>query len=598
MKTSLPAILLLVVFVLPVFAFTLTPAAETSASPAASDVKVKHVVQIREGGLVVISDTVKFSTNPGENSEPLQDYALGFPYDQLPNLNYAYAYETSDPNSTLKLELDVGMGRVGFYGVNVVFPEAINISDGGSYAFTVVFVFSNTISLIEGYDTPLYNASFPAYPSLTQSASEANLTIIFPVGLDYALSSFESEGVNFTQTVIDSRRFFSYTKSNLSEFSDRIAWFIMAKADSALEILEVSEAKRNIEFIGSEKIVVSDSYKVVSKADRLAKIRIILPPGAFDITVYNETGMIPTKNLKTESGRTYKNLTVTFESSYDKDKEARLFVDYQLPWKNFTETKSWSEIHVSVTYFEDFDWVIKKLSTTVTLPEGASLLSLPSSPSLNSFQNDAFKSSFSFSFENVTPFHDLSLDFKYKREIFWESFRPTLWMGALVIFIGAIVAAWQVYHPKAAPVPTAIIPVRVEDLKSFVDSYDEKRRYQQELESLESAARKGKIPRRRYKVRRLTIESRLTSLSRALSALREKIRTASPGYADFMRQLEVAETELEGVEANLSRTEVRYRRGEISAPAYHKLLEDLYRRRDRTQTTIEGVLLRLREQIS
>jgi len=99
-------------------------------------------------------------------------------------------------------------------------------------------------------------------------------------------------------------------------------------------------------------------------------------------------------------------------------------------------------------------------------------------------------------------------------------------------------------------------------------------------------------------VRSRTLESRLSVLSRDLAMLREKIRAAGPRYAEMMRLIEVAETELQGVEADIRRTEVRYRRGEISAAAYHKLLEDSYRRRDRAKTNIDGVLLRLREEIS
>jgi hypothetical protein len=64
----------------------------------------------------------------------------------------------------------------------------------------------------------------------------------------------------------------------------------------------------------------------------------------------------------------------------------------------------------------------------------------------------------------------------------------------------------------------------------------------------------------------------------------------------MMRQIEVAQTELLAVEADIRRTEARYRRGEISAVTYHKLLEDYLKRKDRAQTSIDGILLRLREE--
>jgi len=77
----------------------------------------------------------------------------------------------------------------------------------------------------------------------------------------------------------------------------------------------------------------------------------------------------------------------------------------------------------------------------------------------------------------------------------------------------------------------------------------------------------------------------------------EEIRKASSRYASIMRQIEVAETELEETEAAIRRIELRYRRREISKETYRKLLEGYNRRKERAKTTIDGVLLRLREEI-
>jgi len=585
------AIVLLAFCILPILAVTLPPAAKASPTPVSFDVKVGHVVEIREGGLLIINDTVKLSTKPSENVE-LGNYTLGFPYTYQSNLDYAFAYATSDPNSKLKLELDVGMGRIGFYGVNVVFPQTVSISDGAPYEFTVVFVFSNSILPTVN----MYNASFPAYPSLTQSASEANLAIVFPIGFNYTQSSFQDEGVNFTTTVTGSKQYFNYLKTNLTEFSEQQGWFAITKAGSTLELLEVNEVKRDIEFAGLEQMSVTDSYRIVRRDDKLDKIKVTLPKEAADISAFDVFGLIPATNLTIEQRSAHTNVAIKFTFPYDQDKEALFSVHYQLPWKNYVSTESWNDFHVSLTLFENFNWTIRKLITTIVLPEGATLTSSTLSAGLDSVQSSAFTSSLTFVFQNATPFQTFPFDFKYGRSVFWESYHPTLWMGSLVIVIGAIVSVWRFARPIAAPLPTAMIGIRAEDLKSFVDLYDEKRRLQREIESLETQARKGKIPRPRYKARKMTIESRLASLSRDLKALEEKIRLAGPRYTDLMRQIEVAETALEGVEADISRTGVRYRRGEISPAAYNKLLEDAYRRRDRALTTIDGVLLRLREE--
>ena len=161
--------------------------------------------------------------------------------------------------------------------------------------------------------------------------------------------------------------------------------------------------------------------------------------------------------------------------------------------------------------------------------------------------------------------------------------------------LGVLTLLWRAPRP-IAPIPT--IPVRSEELKSYVDAYEQKRQNLGKLETLEERARKRKVPRRRYRVRKRTLESRLLILSKDIGRLRDKLQVASPKYADMMRQIEIAEADIEGIEAGIRRTETRYRRGEISTAAYHKLLEDYYRRREKARTTIDGILIRLREDIA
>jgi hypothetical protein len=77
----------------------------------------------------------------------------------------------------------------------------------------------------------------------------------------------------------------------------------------------------------------------------------------------------------------------------------------------------------------------------------------------------------------------------------------------------------------------------------------------------------------------------------------EKMRASGGHYASMMRELEVAEIELNEVETNLRSIEARHSRGELSLEGYRKLLGDYERRREKTETTIDGILLRLREEI-
>ncbi len=167
-------------------------------------------------------------------------------------------------------------------------------------------------------------------------------------------------------------------------------------------------------------------------------------------------------------------------------------------------------------------------------------------------------------------------------------------MGILVTIVCTTVLTWS-RAPKPPTVPT--IPISLDILRSFVDAYEEKTKISSELESIKELLRRGKITRRRYKIRRKTLEGRLSALSRELTGLREKIRVASSRYASIMGQVEVAEALLEGVERDIRRAEARHRSGEISKGAYRRLITEHERRRERAKTTIEGVLIRLREEI-
>jgi len=590
---SLCALLLLTIILL--------STAEASSSPSSLDVKIEHFIDIRESGLLVINDTVTLSTVLGDNADLVYSYELGFPFSYHSDLAYAFAYGTSDQSSRLGLDLNAGIGKIGFYGVKINFVPPISISNNSPYQFTVVFVFSDSIAFsIVPEATPIffYNASFPAYPSIPDVASEVNVRIALPAALNHTGSSYEKEGINFTKTIEGSKLLLRYTRSNLSAFSDHPAWCYASKTVGAAQFLDFEEFTRRIEILGNEQIAVSDSYKVLNKAGVLSEIQLKLTKEAHSVSAYDEFGLVQESNLKTQQTGEHTNVTITLTTPHEQQDETHVSLQYKLPWKNHITLGGFGEFHVSLSLFENPDGVIRRLTTTVVLPEGA-VLSSSTSQNLNNLQNTAFSTSFTLALENATPFHDTTLSFSYHRPIFWDSFRPTIWMGTFVFAVAALVGARRAYRPSVvAPLPTAVTSIRADDLRSFVTNYEEKRRLLKEVESVEAAARKGKIPRRQYKVRKMTIDGRLTSLSRDLVALRDKLRMAGPRYAELMRQLEIAETELQGAEAEISRAEVRYRRGDLSPQAYHNVLETNYRRRDRAQTTIDGVLLRLREEIT
>jgi chromosome segregation ATPase len=98
-------------------------------------------------------------------------------------------------------------------------------------------------------------------------------------------------------------------------------------------------------------------------------------------------------------------------------------------------------------------------------------------------------------------------------------------------------------------------------------------------------------------VQKKTLEMRLETLSRDLTELKEGMRAAGGHYSELMLQLEVAEAESNEVGTNIKNTETLHNRGELSLEAYRKRLDEYQRRKEKAETTINGILLRLREEI-
>jgi len=348
--------------------------------------------------------------------------------------------------------------------------------------------------------------------------------------------------------------------------------------------IEFAEVEREIILDQAGSIYVTNAYRINNIGFWISSIEIGFPEGAYDFAVRDEMGTLETS---TENNV----MTVTLRAIVDTNETETFYLNYRIPWSNHISQQNGIDYNLHFTFYEEFNSTIGKLTVSITLPKGAKFQS--SNPLIDpiSIKKSDLQESMSFTFSDVMPSDDLNFEINYKYNVFWGSFYPTIWMGIVAIAASAVFFFWGT--PKTISAPT--LPVPPKALRSFVDSYEEKTRIRSELESLEKRLRKGKIPRRRFKVRKKMLDGRLSTVSRNLSSLREKIRSAGSKYANMMRQIEVAETNLEGAERDMQRVKTRYRRGEISKGAYGKLLEEYNHRIEEAEATIDGVLLRLRE---
>jgi hypothetical protein len=567
---------------------------------------VNHTINVLYDTSIAINDTIRVSTSPGK-SVLLHNFPLGFPHVFKYNLVYCAAFNLSS-HEELKVELDVGLGRPGYYGVNVVFPETLELSDGKFFEFRVVFVFSGVTTMsmvevpVEQFEkgrTPKNKTldeatiSFPLYPSLLVNASTCNVVFIL---LPRTTCNNLQELPGFEKKAVGEYESYYHTKSSLEKFAYEIRQFkyIPNPAETPeLTKLDINERDLKIELKEPKQLFVTDSIRITNThIYELQTFQMRIPFGATDLKMWDDVGNVLTPALINRSINLY---SVNLKKILQPNFSVKLKITYFLPWEQYVTQIDWQQFSFSFR-IGDFDFVVKRMSINILLPENAKLIKFkaPSNTPVFALQREPFQEQATFTIYNATPFNKLNINFDYHYSLFWASFRPTLWVSSLLALVCVVVLIWRRQAPTVQ-VPTISVSPKL--LKDFVDSYEKKIQITSKLELIEERASKGKLSRREYKIRKRMLESEFSSLNKKLAEMKEKLRSMGARYAEVMKQIEFAETELEEVKAGEMRVKARYSRGELTLDAYRKLLEDYAKRKERAETAINGALMSLREGI-
>jgi hypothetical protein len=537
--------------------------------------RVDHQIEVMYSGHIVLRDTIQVTGQ-------LTSFLIGFPHKYGSYILKGVAY---DDNNVFPVSLGVQLGdRSGFYGTKISFPQ------GAPQVFTVVFILSN--SLIS-QDSNGFNLDFPAYPSLVKDAATCHVTLTLPEAVQNITITKDDGTVQTTNYIRDNLPAYTY--------SPAIATFPLSAG--SLQIININKLERQVTISPIGDVAVSDSYRITNNSTAsIGSLKISLPLDASNIAARDEFGRNLTTEVITSSGNT-RFVNVTLTSPLNSGASTQVSADYTLPSASSGQTR----FTLNFDLFPALNCYVDEATITFVPPEGAKFLEpqLSSLDPSSSLTREIFQETLSISREGVSniddavPSEDI-LQITYDYNPLWLSFRPTLWVWTLAVVGTVVIAVWR--RPKAAAprrvaAPKASIGLSPDDVRAFNEAYEEKNRIVSELKFLEERARKGKIPRRRYKVQRRTLEVRLDTLSKNIAELKTVFRSAGGVYADLVRQLDVAETELVEVASNIRTIEVRHSRGELPLEAYKKSLADYQRRKEKAETTINGILLRLREEI-
>ncbi len=561
--------------------------------------QVDHQVTVMYSGQVVIQDTIHVS------GQVTNGFLIGVPYAYSAYILKAVAY---DSNNVYQVTLGVQLGnRSGFYGAEV------NFNGASPSVFTVAFVLSS--SLLTQIDANDYTLNFPAYPSLTQNVAVCNVTVTLP-STPTSITITKSDGV------INSE---NYVVQNLPAYTYSPASAAIQIYNGSIQLTDISQLNRQITIDPTGKVTSSDSYHIINNSTlALTAFILDLPSNAANIVVKDESGtVLTTSTSPTSIDILLVNATLT--TSLASGQSNTITASYNLP----SATIQGSQYTLSdFKLFPDFNYYVDQASFTFNPPEGATIItpqlsSLDSSSTLtrNTFQDTLTITRDDISFVDYSLPEGNTLQLAYNYNPVWVSFLPTLWvsLAAVIGCVGTVVYKKRKPSEKE-PIKTrreklstpkstiAKSPEQVksgepmtsqritpENLREFTEAYEDKKRLNAEIRSLDTKAQKGKIPRRQYKVQRRAIEIRLETLTRNTSKLKEAFRSSGSTYSDLIKQLDSAEADLTDAENNIKNLESQQNKGEISIETYKKNIADNQKRKDKAESAINGILLRLRE---
>jgi hypothetical protein len=596
------AILLIAAFSLLFILPVALPSGMVSAQSSGYSIdKVDHQINVLYSGNIAVVDTIHVSGRVADG------FMIGLPLKYSASVVEGLAY---DENHLFQMNLGVQLGdQIGFYGAEV------NFNGNSPSVFTVGFVLSNRVFTEHGQGN--FTLDYPAYPSLTQNAGSCDVNLIFP-GSPANLTISKTDGAT-TET--------SYGKSNLPAYTYSIGTANFQMPTGTLQLVTVNTLNRQVTVDATGAVTSTDSFTITNNSPiNLGSFTIGLPVDAKKVVVKDDVGRsLSTSYTTPEDGSEFM-ANATLSTFLAGNQSTVLKATYNLPSATI---KGANYVLENLNLFPDFKYFINQLTFTFTPPEGATIVSpqassLDSSSTLNrqSFQDTLTITRNGISYLDYNaPQEQNALQLSYEYNPIWTSFRPTFWAALLAIIgcFGLIFVrrrkskATEPYVSTTERVPAqktiatgASAQIREADLKTgqhitaetmkdFIDAYEDKKQLTAEIKALDARAQKGKIPRRQYKVQRSAIEFRLEGIEKHLEKTKVMFRSSTGTYADLVRQLDDAEADLGEAEENIRNLEARQSKGEVSMEVYKKNIGDYQKHRDKAESAISGILLRLRE---
>jgi len=538
-------------------------------------IDIERTVSAGQYGTAHISDKFTVFNN---GTTPVSSLDFGLPRVSRDNLYYASAQDSQ--GRALTLEVDVNKTST-FYWLRSQFGQQLEFNK--TYTFTVSSVVDGAIrSVATGFE---YN--FTAAPILAFDARMANVTYLAPSSSSYKIAPNSSYVIGDVGGYPSLSRIYRPWKAYSNET------FYAPYATVNQYLLDLNSVQRDIIIDNLGTLSIKERYGMYNPSVGISSLTITLPEGAYNVMAYDQVGAMwaspqnpsppyviqiqPRYSLGIRPGENF-----TFILTYDLPQSKYL---KQLNW--------WGSYNLTFALLQNKDDVLFKDATVrIIAPDGVSITNLKlADQSPVSYPIQVSQDERTFKLRGISNANSLSFGLTFTYLAFSSAMGILPWIVGLEVVIVAFALVMRLRRG-----PELAVPVPVEKLREFVGLYDERLALTRELVIMEEEVGRGGLVKHEFRRRSKVMELRLDELNKSLMEVKAELRAISQRYEELIRRIDRAETEIEGSRASLNQVRGQYRAGKTTRETYDTVTNDISKRIDKAEETVETTLITLREE--
>src|SRR6266700_584520 len=520
-------------------------ASSSACTPATCRVSITRTIATNSWGVTVVTDQISLN-----DTVSVSDITLGIPASVAGHL---LVFQANDTSGKLQVSSSTTLNQT-YTALTVLFTSTLT-----KYNFTLSTVYGGLLT----YSTNAASYSFRVnpFPVIDNTYNATSSTLISNSG---GWNSPTISPPNNQTSNTDCLSGSGCPSRQLKPF-DTTVWTISFSSASSQNIFAVA-AGRTITITPSNSVQVTDDYNLTNLGSAVPSVRFTVPKADPDGTS-----------------------TVTFTPSFGAlafNESVKAKISYTLSPRTYVSSSSLGSFTLNFALFNSVQFYAQRLQTRVVTPMGFRLNFVTGQlPQMSSNQ-------LTFESSSVSPVSDLSFSLSYRLDPFWATVSPLSWAALVELALaGSVIAVWK--GPGAA----GSLGVPVQLITRFVDLYDEKSSMRMESDKMEEDIARGSLNRFDYKQRRRSLDRRMSEIDRALASVKADLSSVSGRYSEMVKKLERSEAELQVIRTTAADLKNQNRSGKISRDLYDSLYSDLVRRKERTEQSIDTVIINLREEI-